>query len=142
MFANHLYYWGDFHYRETVGPSRSQGFSPLATALRLGVEVSTHSDTPVSPIDPLFSAWCAANRVTSAGRVLGAEERVSVLDALKLVTINAAWLSTGTTKSAASRWASACGLYRAGGRSPGSGRRGVEDVPVLGTVLGGQPVVL
>ena len=92
LFPNHLYYWGDFHYSQTVGPARSQGFSPLATALRLGVPVGVHSDTPVSPIDPLFSAWCAVNRVTSTGRVLGPNERISVFDALKLVTLGAAYL--------------------------------------------------
>ena len=126
MFANHLYYWGDFHYSQTVGPSRAQGFSPLATALRLGVGVSTHSDTPVSPIDPLFSAWCAANRVTSSGRVLGADERLSVLDALKLVTINAAWLLHRDHEIGQHPGGQARRLYRAGGRPLGSCRRGTE----------------
>ena len=58
--------------------------NPAVTALRLGVMVAAaHSDTPVSPVDPLLTMWCAANRVTSSGRVLGPRERVSAYDALQ-----------------------------------------------------------
>jgi len=66
--------------------------NPAASAYRLGVTVAGHSDTPVSPIDPLFTVWCAANRVTSSGRVLGAYERVSPYQALQMMTLNAAYL--------------------------------------------------
>ena len=142
MFANHLYYWGDFHYSQTVGPARSQGLSPLATALRLGVQVSTHSDTPVSPIDPLFSAWCAANRVTSAGRVLGADERLSVLDALKLVTINAAWLLHRDHEIGSIQVGKRADFTVLGADPLATAAEELKDVPVLGTVLGGRPVVL
>jgi predicted amidohydrolase YtcJ len=125
-----------------VGPSRSQGFSPLATALRLGVGVSTHSDTPVSPIDPLFSAWCAANRVTSSGRILGANERLSVLDALKLVTINAAWLLHRDHEIGSIQVGKRADFTVLGADPLAAAAEELKDVPVLGTVLGGQPVVL
>jgi predicted amidohydrolase YtcJ len=45
----------------------------------------------VTPLGPLFSMWCAVNRLTSAGRVFGAEERLSVMQALHAVTLGPAW---------------------------------------------------
>ena len=36
----------------------------------------------------LETVWCAVNRVTKQGTVLGPQERVPVLDALRAVTIN------------------------------------------------------
>lgn len=44
----------------------------------------------MAPSQPLFLAWCAVNRISSSGNVLGPEERVSVQEVLKLITINAA----------------------------------------------------
>ena len=34
--------------------------------------------------------WCAVNRITRNGVLLGAEERVTILEALKAITVNAA----------------------------------------------------
>ncbi len=92
LFSNHLYYWGEFHRAHTFGAFRAAAMNPAATALRLGVVIAAHSDTPVSPVDPLLTLWCAVNRVTGAGRVLGPGERVSAYDALKMMTFNAAYL--------------------------------------------------
>ena len=40
---------------------------------------------------PLFTAWCAVNRLTESGVVLGPEERISVEDALYAITLGAAY---------------------------------------------------
>lgn len=90
LFANHLYYWGDAHYHITVGPDRANRMNAAGTALRHGVPFSLHSDAPITPIAPLFTAWCAVNRQTASGRVLGAHERISVQEALRAVTLGAA----------------------------------------------------
>jgi predicted amidohydrolase YtcJ len=106
------------------------------------VQVSTHSDTPVSPIDPLFSAWCAANRLTSSGRLLGANERVSVLDALKLVTINAAYVLHQDHELGSIQVGKRADFTVLGADPLAVAPIDLKDVPVLGTVLGGRPVVL
>ena len=62
-----------------------------ASALREGVVDTFHQDTPVIQPDMLFTVWCAVNRRTRAGVVLGPEERLSVTDALRGVTANAAY---------------------------------------------------
>jgi predicted amidohydrolase YtcJ len=45
----------------------------------------------MGPADPLTLAWCAVNRITPSGRVAGADQRISVHDALRAVTIEAAY---------------------------------------------------
>jgi predicted amidohydrolase YtcJ len=91
LFANHHFYWGDAHYTMTVGPERATRMNACATALATGVPFSIHSDAPVTPLGPLFTAWCAVNRLTASGRVQGEEERIGVHDALRAITLGAAY---------------------------------------------------
>jgi predicted amidohydrolase YtcJ len=91
LFANHLFYWGDIHYARTLGPERAERMDACGTALRTGVPFAIHCDAPVTPIGPLFTAWCAVNRLTASGRTLGEAEKISVHDALHAVTLGAAY---------------------------------------------------
>jgi len=91
LFANHLWYWGDQHYEMTMGPDRAMRLDACGSALAAGVPLAIHSDAPVTPLGPLFTAWCAVNRVTPKGRVLGESERLSVPQALHAITLGAAW---------------------------------------------------
>ena len=90
IFTNHIFYWGDQHREFTVGPERARGMDACATALREGVSFSIHSDAPVTPLGHLHTAWCAVNRVTASGQVLGPDERISVHDALHAITLGGA----------------------------------------------------
>jgi len=91
LFANHLWYWGDQHYEMTMGPDRAHRLDACASALAAGVKLAIHSDAPVTPLGPLFTAWCAMNRVTPKGRVLGEAEKLSVTQALHAITLGPAW---------------------------------------------------
>jgi predicted amidohydrolase YtcJ len=91
LFPNHHHYWGDQHYALTVGPERAERMNACATALASGVPMAIHSDAPVTPIGPLFTAWCAVNRRTASRRTLGATEQISVADALRTITLGAAY---------------------------------------------------
>ena len=91
LFANHLFYWGDIHYARTLGPERAERMDACGTALRLGVPFAIHCDAPVTPIGPLFTAWCAVNRLTASGRTLGEAEKIPVADALHAITLGAAY---------------------------------------------------
>lgn len=90
LFVNHVYYWGEAHRANTVGPDRADRMNACRTALDSGVVFSIHSDAPITPMAPLFTAWCAVNRFTHTGRVLGEHQRISVEDALQAVTLGAA----------------------------------------------------
>ena len=91
LFANHTYYWGEQHRAVTVGPERAERMNACRSALDAGVGMSIHSDAPITPLAPLFTAWCAVNRRTADGRLLGAPECISVAEALHAVTLGAAW---------------------------------------------------
>ena len=90
LFANHTFYWGDEHYNLTVGPERAASMNACATALRNNIPTAIHSDAPITPLAPLFTAWCAVNRLTASGRVQGENEKISVYDALRIITLGAA----------------------------------------------------
>lgn len=90
LFANHHFYWGDEHFKLTVGPERAERMNACRTALREGVPMTIHSDAPVTPLAPLFTAWAAVNRLTASGRVQGDSEKISVAEALHAVTMGAA----------------------------------------------------
>ncbi|VWD11800.1 amidohydrolase [Burkholderia lata] len=91
FFANHLYYWGDAHYSQTIGPDRANRMDAAGSARRLGIPFALHSDAPITPLNPLFTAWCAVQRETASGRVLGEGERLTVDDALHAITLGAAY---------------------------------------------------
>ncbi len=91
LFANHIFYWGDEHVAQTMGLARAMRMDACGTALRLGIPFAIHSDAPVTPLAPLFTAWCAVMRQTASGRVLGAGERIPVADALRAITLGAAY---------------------------------------------------
>ncbi len=91
FFSAHIHYWGDRHFDTFLGPDRARRISPAASAARHGVRFTLHNDASVTPTRPLHLAHCAANRKTASGRVLGEEERISAMAALRAQTIDAAW---------------------------------------------------
>ena len=91
LFANHHFNWGDEHRRLTVGPERATRMNACATALASGVPFAIHSDAPITPLAPLFTAWCAVHRLTASGHTLGEHERIGVTDALRAITLGAAF---------------------------------------------------
>ena len=90
FFVLHTFYWGDRHRDVFLGPERAARISPAASAARRGIPFTLHADTPVVPMEPLRIVWAAVNRRTTSGAVLGEEQRIDVLRALRGVTIDAA----------------------------------------------------
>jgi len=91
FFSSHTYYWGDRHSAIFMGPQRAANMSPARWALSAGVRYSAHADTPVTPMLPLQVIWSQVNRRTTGGEVLGEHQRVAPMEALRAVTIDAAW---------------------------------------------------
>lgn len=90
FFIAHTYYWGDIHIRN-FGMQRAGKISPAGSALALGLPFTFHQDSPVLMPDVLTTVWCAAKRVTKGGAELDKEERISVYDALKAMTVYGAY---------------------------------------------------
>ncbi len=91
FFGMHTYYWGDWHRDSVLGPERAARISPAASALKRGMIFTQHHDAPVALPSSIMILASQVNRTTRSGKVLGPEQRVSVMDALKSITINAAY---------------------------------------------------
>ena len=89
-FVTHTWFWGDIHRDMVAGPERAAHISPLKAALDHKIQFALHNDTPVTPISPLMDVFSAVNRLTSSGKVLGPDQRIGVMEALRGVTINGA----------------------------------------------------
>jgi len=74
-----------------LGPQRADAMVRSASVVKNKIPLSFHSDLPMGPASPLNFLWCAVNRVTPSGRVAGPEQRIGVDDALRAVTIEAAY---------------------------------------------------
>ncbi len=90
FFIAHIYHWGDIHLKN-FGKCRAEKISSAHTAKEEGMIFTFHQDTPVIAPDMMETVWCAVNRKSREGNILGAEEKVSVYDALKAITINGAY---------------------------------------------------
>ena len=137
LFANHLFYWGDAHYAQTMGPDRANRMDACGTAMRCGVPFAIHSDAPITPMGPLFTAWCAVNRRTASGRVLGEAERIDVQQALSAITLGAAYtlkMDHEVGSLEVGKFADFCVLDDDPFALPAER---LKDVRVWGTVLGG-----
>ena len=114
----------------------------VRSALDEGARVAIHSDAPVTPMGPLFTAWCAVMRQTMTGKTLGEGLKITVDEALRLITLGAAY----TLKMDADIGSIEPGKYADFailGQDPTAvAPDALKDVPVLGTVTGGQVALI
>jgi predicted amidohydrolase YtcJ len=88
----YLYDLGDKYAEFGLGYDRAARIAPLGGLVRRGVPVALHSDFAMAPASPLLLAWTAATRETQSGKVFGAEERLSLHQAIRAITIDAAYI--------------------------------------------------
>jgi predicted amidohydrolase YtcJ len=87
FFGMHCFYWGDWHRDETLGAVRAEKISPAQSALRRGMIFTQHHDSPVAQPSAIRVLSSVVTRRTRSGDILGADERISVQDALRSLTI-------------------------------------------------------
>ncbi len=90
FFNLHVNYWGDIHLKN-FGKERAENISNAKAAIENKIPFTFHQDTPVIMPEMLKAIWCATTRKTKGGKVLGEENTISVYEALKAITINAAY---------------------------------------------------
>ncbi len=137
----YVHYRGEFN-ATMVGTDRAHTAARLKTLLDAGNVVSLHSDTPVGPPRPLEWAWIAVNRAGLSGEVLAPAERVSVMQAMKMITIDAAY-TLGVEDRMGSIQTGKFADFTVLEQDPFTvAPMKLRDIPVWGTVLGGrlQPV--
>lgn len=91
FFLDHIWFWGDYHYESVFGPERANRISPAKSALRRNINFTLHQDSPVKMPNQILAMHNAVNRQTQSGRVLGDNQRLSIMEAIKALTINAAY---------------------------------------------------
>ena len=90
---NHVRLWGKVMRDDILGAKRANLLDRYGSAVKAGLRASFHCDFSVSPIAPLnYVATAAARTMADGGEVLNATERVTVAQALRGSTVDAAWM--------------------------------------------------
>lgn len=87
--------------KDVLGPERMAHFLPLRSLFDAGVVVAGGSDHMVrfdprlstNPYHPFFGMWMAVTRQTVDGAVINPEQRITRVQALRMWTLNGAYLS-------------------------------------------------
>lgn len=91
---------------DALGPQRMEKFIGLQIWRKAGVKVALNADhmqgfdpdTSLNPYNPFLAMQTAITRKTEGGKVIGPEQRVSRDEALRMFTIEAAWMSFDETR--------------------------------------------
>ena len=125
-----------------LGTDRSAYATRLGYLTKLGVVVSLHSDNPVSPPQPLTEVWAAVNRLGlyTGDKKWAPAEALSVGEAMKMITINAAY-TVGVEDKVGTIEAGKYADFVVLGDDPQTvAPMKIKDVPILATVLGGRVI--
>ncbi len=139
FFVLHTFYWGDRHVGIFMGPERAARMSPLRSAAEHGVRYTLHCDSPVVPMEPLRLVWSAVNRRSRSGSVIGESERVSVMQALRAVTIDAAYQHFEEDLKGSLEAGKLADLVILSA-SPLRDPEHIDEIRVLETIIGGDTV--
>ncbi len=140
---NHVRLWGKVMRDEILGAKRANLLDRYGSAVKAGLRASFHCDFSVSPIGPLnYVATAAARTMADGGEVLNANERVTVAQALRGSTIDAAWMchADGLVGSLAPGKAADFILLGENPLAHETDPDAVRDIDVLATYVDGSEV--
>lgn len=90
FFTDHTFFFADTHVLNR-GKAQAYFLSPMKSAYAAGLQPTNHTDAFVVPVDQMMTIWTAVNRVSRSGATIGTNERITPMQALKAITINAAY---------------------------------------------------
>ncbi len=135
---NYIRILGDAYAESGLGPDRAAQMNRLGSLERKDVPLGLHSDFNMAPIDPLYLAWVASNRVTLSGNVKAPAERLSLDKALRAITIEAAQV-IGLSDQVGSIASGKRADFAVLDRDPRiGGAENLQQVEVLGVVFEGR----
>lgn len=88
---NHLYYYGDALKTDLLGLERAERILPLAATQQKGIKYSLHADQPMFESKPFRLIQTAVERHTKSGDSIAVAQKITLLEALQAMTIDAAW---------------------------------------------------
>ena len=91
IFVDQIHYWGDIIVDGLFGEERGSRWMPAGSAVATGMRISLHNDPPVTSEEPLRNISVAVTRTAPSGRVLAPEECLTVEQAIRAQTLDAAW---------------------------------------------------
>lgn len=121
-----------------LGTDRADTVAAFNTLLKAGVPAAIHSDTPVAPPEPLKEVWMVVNRFGLSGKVHGPAERISVDQAMRMITIDAAYVIGQDDKIGSitpGKFADFTVLEADPYTTPTTQ---IKDIPIWGTIVGGH----
>ena len=126
-------------YGKVFGNDRAEDLSPIGTMVREGLPTTIHSDFPIAPPRPLLAVSLAMTRLGQSGtRTLGRGQSVTLDQALRMVTIDAAYV-LGLDHKLGSLEPGKLADLAVLERDPYEVRpAAIRDIPVWGTVVGGR----
>lgn len=134
----YLYDLGDRYAANGLGTDRAARIAPLGGLVRRNVPVGLHSDFPMAPAEPLFLAWTAASRETLSGKVFAPSERLTLDQAIRAITIDAAYV-IGMEAELGSIEAGKLADFAVLDKDPYEvGVKGLRGIKVWGTVFEGK----
>lgn len=140
FFINHIPIWGAPIEDALFGPERAARYMPVGTAVRSGMTISLHADTPMTNPNCLGLMEAAVTRRAGDGRCLGQEECIEVEAALRAVTIDAAY-HIGSEKILGSISPGKCADLVVLGQNPlGQPGSKIGSIEVQATYLAGERV--
>jgi predicted amidohydrolase YtcJ len=84
-----IFYHGE-RYLKTVPGSQLPHLYPINTLLRYNVRVAGSCDCPIVPPNPLIGIYSATSRTSETGESIVPKERITLMEALRMVTHDAA----------------------------------------------------
>lgn len=140
FFVLHTYYWGDRHRDIFLGKERASRISPTRSALQRGMRFTIHTDTPVVPMEPMKLIWSAVNRLTTSGQVLGSDQTIAPIDALRATTINSAYQNFEEKERGSIEKGKYADLAILSADLLSIDKNAIKDIQVLETIVEGKSV--
>lgn len=134
----YLHDLGDNYAQQGLGFDRAARITPLGGLVRRGVPVALHSDFAMAPAAPLFLAWTAITRQTLSGQVFAPTERLTLEQALKAITIDAAYILRLEDKLGSIEAGKLADFAVLEQDPTQVGAAGLRDIKVWGTVFEGR----
>ncbi|CAM1354292.1 amidohydrolase [Tenacibaculum halocynthiae] len=88
---NHLLYYGEALNNDILGKKQTSKILAIKSTLNENIKSTLHADQPMFESNPFRLIQTAIERKTKEGNIIGINERINLLEAIKTLTINAAF---------------------------------------------------